>query len=493
MHSPPRLKLSHKLAGLVFVPLLFEIVFVLILTLLLRQTEHEAIKESHAKIVITKCNQIHDRIFDAGTALVGYNITRNEELGRKYFDLVADVLNELRTIEILVHDNKSQEKAFVNLQVSCGVGIELLESFRKSITQPRQTITAVTDIKGATQATLDKILGSIQELVEEERRISDIAPMTQSALREQILCALAGGIVFNIVLAIVLTVILYKGLVSRIGVMVKNTKRFVTRDKLLPRVTGSDEISQLDAVFHDMADEIERIARHKQELISMVNHDLRSPLMSVQSSLELIDSGALGEPPARMNKEVGVASRNVKRLIELINDLLDIEKMEAGRLEMHITRQSLLAIIDSAVDAVDRAADRRGIFIQRPFFELEIDCDHQRIVQVLVNLLSNAIKFSPDDSEINIEVDERATEVMLKVRDSGPGIDKELREKIFEPFHRGDAPPDQQHTNVAIKGTGLGLAICRAIIAGHEGRIGVDSVVGKGSTFWFSVPKRKAT
>lgn len=481
------------LAGLVIVPLLFALAFVSVLATLLRQAEREAIKETHARIVITKCNQMHDSIFDAGTALIEYKLTRNDALGRKYFDLVANVLDDLRTIEILVHDNTTQEKLFSDLQRSCGAGLEVLESFRKTINQPEQTITPVTDIKDARQATLDKILGSIQQLVEEERRIRDIAPMKRSALRGQILYALAAGIVFNIALAFVLIILVYKGLVTRIGIMVKNANRIGTRVKLLPRMTGSDEIGHLDAVFHDMADEIERIERHKRELLSIVGHDMHSPLMSVQKSLDLIDSGVLGESPAGMTKEVGVACLNVKRLIALTNDFLDIEKIEAGGLEMQISGQSLLAIIDSAIDAVDRAADRRGIFIQRPFSEVEIDCDHQRLVQVLVNLLSNAINCSPDDSEIHLEVDDRAIEVIVRVRDSGPGLEQVVLENIFEPFRYGKILPNVQESEFSVKGTGLGLAISKAIIAGHGGGIGVDSVVGQGSTFWFSVPKRAPT
>ncbi|MBX9667974.1 MAG: HAMP domain-containing histidine kinase [Candidatus Obscuribacterales bacterium] len=493
MHSPPRLKLSHMLAGLVIVPLLFELAFVLVLATLLRQAEHEAIKETHAKIVITKCNKMHDSIFDAGNALIEYKLTRDDALGRKYFDLVANVLDDLRTIEILVHDNASQEKALSDLQRSCGAGLELLESFRKTINQPEQTITPVTDIKGARQTTQDRILGSIQQLVGEERRIRDVAPMKRSALRGQIFYAFTAGIVFNIALAFVLIILVYKGLVTRIDIMVRNTQSIVARDKLLPRVTGSDEISHLDAVFHDMADEIDRIERHKRELLTIVGHNLRSPLMSVQKSLDLIDSGALGEPPAGMTKEVGVTSLTVKRLIALTNDALDIEKIEAGGLEMHISGQSLLAIIDSAIDAVDRAADRRGIFIQRPFPEVELDCDHQRLVQVLVNLLSNAISVSPDDSEIHLEVDDSATELIVRVRDNGPGLEQKVLENIFEPFHYGISLPNVQESEFSVKGTGLGLAISKAIISGHGGRIEVDSVVGQGSTFWFSVPKRTVT
>jgi signal transduction histidine kinase len=479
--------------GLVIIPLVFEIIFVSVLTTLLHQTEEVAIREKHAKFVIAKCNGIHDLIFDAGTSLAGYSLTRNEELRGKYIDIIKTVMQDLRTIEILVVNDKSHREPFFHVQESCSSGLEMLENYRRSSTQSGKSglSLSVAEMRGSVQMTLDKIFTSIQELSKEERKVSDVAPMIQSSLRSQIFMALTGGIVFNICLAIVLVLALNKQIVSRINVVIANTKRTVSRTELLPRVDGTDEISQLDSRFHDMADQLERVTKHKQELISMVSHDLRSPLMSVQVSLELIQSGALGELSARMDKEATVASRNVKRLIELINDLLDIEKIEAGRLEMHVARQELLPIIESAIDSVGSSAERKGIFIQRPLFDVMIDCDKQRIVQVLVNLLSNAIKFSPQNGEIGIEFEDDANKVKVKVRDDGPGIDEIARAKIFERFQQGENPKDKDETDRAKKGTGLGLAICKAIVAGHDGQIGVDSELGKGSVFWFTLPHRK--
>ena len=478
--------------GLVIVPLVFELIFVAVLIDRLHQTEEVAIREKHAKFVIAKCNGIHDLIFDAGTSLAGFSVTRNDELLLKYIENVKTVMQDLRTIEILMVNDSSHREQFQRVQEACSAGLDMLEKYRLSISQSGQSgfKLSISEMRGSVQLTLDKILTSIQELSKEQRKVSDVAPMMQSSLRSQIFGLLTGGIVFNILIAIVLTLILNKRIVSRINVVIDNTKRTVTRTALLPRVDGTDEISQLDARFHDMADEIERVTKHKQELISMVSHDLRSPLMSVQVSLELIQSGALGELAPRMDKEASVASRNVKRLIELINDLLDIEKIEAGRLEMHVSRTDLLPIIESAIDSVKAAADRRGIAIQRPLFDVQIDCDKQRIVQVLVNLLSNAIKFAQQNGEIGIEFEDRPTEVTIKVRDDGPGIDTATAEKIFERFSQGENPKDKNETDRAKKGTGLGLAICKAIVAGHDGRIGVESELGKGSVFWFTLPRR---
>ena len=492
MVLPIRLKLSHKLLALVIIPLIVSLTCFVKVTELFLMTEKVAIREAHAKNVVVKCNGIHDYFFDAATALAGFTVSRNEDFGNKYFENINNVMHDLRTIEVLISDYPNHHESFHRLQEACAEGIDMLEQYRNATTKSGRVNTSfrVSEMRGSIQLTLDRILGSTEDLMREERAISDIAPMTQSNLHGQILYFLVGGIALTVVFAVSFAIVLLRGIVNRIDVVVRNTKRIVTHEKLLPRVGGTDEISIMDGVFHDMADEIERVAKHKQELVSMVSHDLRSPLMSVQVSLELIASGAIGELQARMSKEVSAASRNVKRLIELINDLLDIEKMEAGRLDMHITRQSLLPLIESAVDSVAGMASKKGIFIQQPMFDIVADCDHQRLVQVLVNLLSNSIKFSPENGEIGIEIEDSEKEVKIKVRDDGPGIEKEAIDKIFDRFSQGENKQDANETNRAKKGTGLGLAICKAIVAGHDGQIGVDSEVGKGSTFWFTLPRR---
>ncbi len=479
--------------GLVLVPLVFQFMFIACLSYLYKQAEEVAIREAHAKNVIIKCNGIHDLFFNAITSLAGFTVSRSEEVGTKYFSIIKKVTQDLRTIEILISDNPQHGESFAQMQEACGEGISLLENYRRGAMQAGRTSTSfrVSDLSsGSAQLTLDRVLTTTRELVSEEQKVSDIAPTMQSNLREMILYFSVGGIIATVVLASSLMILIVRGIVTRVGVVMNNTKRIVSHEPLLPLVGGSDEITLLDKVFHDMADEIERVAKHKQELISMVSHDLRSPLMSVQVSLELIQSGAIGELQARMGKEVNAASRNVKRLIELINDLLDIEKMEAGRLDMHITKQQVLPLIESAIDSVSGTASKKGIFIQSPIFDVTIDCDHQRFVQVLVNLLSNSIKFSPENGEIGIEVEDCEKEVKIKVRDDGPGIEAEAIAKIFDRFQQAENKQDKNETNRAKKGTGLGLAICKAIVAGHDGEIGVDSEVGKGSTFWFTLPRR---
>lgn len=247
-------------------------------------------------------------------------------------------------------------------------------------------------------------------------------------------------------------------------------------------VRWSDAENAFFCVAHDITErkEIERI---KQEFVGIVSHDLRSPLTSVQLSLNLLSAGARGNLPEAAHKDLQSAERNVKRLINMINDLLDVEKMESGKWEMQYQRVSVASILDRAVESVRSLADEKGANLEVSTTDCQLVADEDRLVQVVVNLLSNAIKFSQTGKSVYLVAEEFGRWVDFRIRDEGPGIPAESREKIFDRFQQAAAGASAKKG-----GTGLGLAICSAIVKEHKGAIGVDSEEGKGSTFWFRIP-----
>jgi PAS domain S-box-containing protein len=227
--------------------------------------------------------------------------------------------------------------------------------------------------------------------------------------------------------------------------------------------------------------EIERL---KREFVAMVSHDLRTPLTSVQSTLALVATGTIGALTEKGQALTKKAQAQVLRLINLINDLLMIEKMEAGKFDIHLEEVDLADILLQSVEAVQRDADERKVSIEAPATDVHLSADPARIVQVLVNLLANAVKFSPPQSSVKISVQESPEWVELRVADHGRGIPPEYRELVFERFGQV-LPSDSREKG----GTGLGLPICKLIVEGHRGRIGVEGTNGQGSTFWFRIPK----
>lgn len=237
---------------------------------------------------------------------------------------------------------------------------------------------------------------------------------------------------------------------------------------------------------------IDVTARHeveqmKQEFVNMVSHDLRTPLGSVQTFLALLIEGIYGSLSEDGQRKAGAADRNVSRLIALINDLLDYEKMEAGRLELTLTEITIADVIERSLDSVRAVAEARGITFDVKPTELAVQADENRLVQVLVNILGNAVKFSPDQGQVTISTNQTSDYVIVLVADQGPGVPAGYQKQIFERFSQAPKKDNQR-----ITGTGLGLAISRAIIEQLGGSIGVENRDTGGSIFWFRVPKPKS-
>ncbi len=225
------------------------------------------------------------------------------------------------------------------------------------------------------------------------------------------------------------------------------------------------------------------VDRLKREFVSTVSHELRTPLTSIRGSLGLLSGGVLGELPAEAKEIVSVAERNVIRLVRLINDILDLERLDTGRLEMHFEDVAMADLLGRSLEAVRAFADQGGIAVVIEPTDSRAHADGDRAVQVLVNLLSNAIKFSPRGATVDVSAREAEGWIEVRVTDRGRGIPVAVREMVFERFRQVEASDAREKG-----GSGLGLAICKAIVEQHGGAIGVESEEGKGSTFWFRLP-----
>ncbi|MDH5631525.1 MAG: PAS domain S-box protein [Gammaproteobacteria bacterium] len=228
-----------------------------------------------------------------------------------------------------------------------------------------------------------------------------------------------------------------------------------------------------------------RVEQIKKEFISTASHELRTPLTSIVAALGLISGDYLGDLPPQVREMVAIARKNSQRLSTLINELLDIEKLEAGKMAMNFKVQPLMQIVDQAVHDNQPYAEQYNVrfLADGRVDDINVSVDEQRLLQVLTNLLSNAAKFSPPGGVVRIRTSRSGGNVRIEVIDKGPGISDEFRNRVFEKFAQADA------TNTRNSGgTGLGLAISRELIEQMEGRIGFESAAERGSTFYFELP-----
>jgi PAS domain S-box-containing protein len=220
----------------------------------------------------------------------------------------------------------------------------------------------------------------------------------------------------------------------------------------------------------------------KKEFVSTVSHELRTPLTSIRGSLDLLGGGVFGKLSTGANEVVEIAHRNCTRLIGLINDILDLERLDTGKMEIYPTVVDVATLFTHAADAVRSFAQQEGIRIVSEPGETMVSVDPDRMVQVLVNLLSNAIKFSEPDSDVQMSAERSDSQVLISVQDHGRGIPEDFIGSIFDRFQQVESSDARTKG-----GSGLGLAICRAIVERHGGTIDVASEEGKGSTFMIRI------
>ncbi len=254
--------------------------------------------------------------------------------------------------------------------------------------------------------------------------------------------------------------------------------------------TGEDGEGRAVGVVVAFTDISERNAldRMKDEFISTVSHELRTPLTSIRAALGLVAGGVLNTNPERAQQMMDIAVRNTDRLVALVNDILELERIGSGKADLHFTHCSLDELFERATSLLQASATRANVRFTLAHTGLNVWADPDRILQTLTNLLSNAIKFSPHTSmmpsEIRLSARLRSPgEAVIEVEDQGRGIPEDKLQVIFQRFKQVDASDSR-----AMGGTGLGLAICASIVAQHGGKIWATSTLGEGSTFHFTLP-----
>jgi PAS domain S-box-containing protein len=242
------------------------------------------------------------------------------------------------------------------------------------------------------------------------------------------------------------------------------------------------------SVIRDVT-EWRRVDRMKNEFVSTVSHELRTPLTSIRGALGLLEGGVGGAMAPKAMDLLRMARENSDRLIRLINELLDLDKIEAGKLELKYVTLTPAAVVRATLDGIAGMADEHKIrLVEHVEAHRSFVADRDRIVQVLTNLISNAIKFSPAGSAVDIEATAVSTMVRFAVHNLGPGIAPADRARLFARFQQLDSGDNRRRG-----GTGLGLAISKAIVEQHGGYIGVQSEPDVRTTFWFEIPIKRVT
>lgn len=609
------LTLVQKAVILVTVPLLFEFVVLLMCVNLLHQSEIDVRETDHSKAVIAKTNEVIEELNDVGIWYIIYDADTKPIFGDKYTGSVAKLRAGLEALAGLIKDDGTQLTADDEKQLTVV----------RNVTAESEESLAILDgemtkIKAGGRIDL-AVAEKLQEnLKEVETSLIEGVIDPEKVAQERVQAQRSKGMLRVVLILGAWTPILFFGILvliqrhtsKRLGALIDNGIRLGRGEPLGTVLEAGDEISQIDAVFHEAADKLREAARKeravvdnaadvicsidgngsfiavspaseklwgykpvdlvgkswlefihsedvtraiawsdnlrktasdgvlemrvvrkdgtlidvrwsshwsaaersmfcvvhdiserlelerfKQQFVATISHDLRTPLSAVKSTLELLGAGTWGELSEHGQTKVARAEDNLRHTIDLINNLLDLEKMEAAKIELNKVEVALDKVLKQSGTVVAPLAEAKSVKLEIPEVDVVLNADEQRLSQVIINLLGNAIKFSPHESTVKVDVDvknggrkdsvlnDSPNMVRVSVTDKGTGIPAEMRELIFDRYRQLPATPGGGKPSV---GTGLGLAICKEIVEAHGGRIGVDSEEGAGSTFWFELP-----
>jgi PAS domain S-box-containing protein len=234
--------------------------------------------------------------------------------------------------------------------------------------------------------------------------------------------------------------------------------------------------------FRDASERV-AIEQMKDEFVATVSHELRTPLTAIRGAVGLVGHAIKGSVGEKVHRMIEIATNNCDRMLRMVNELLDSERLVSGRIELRVDRFDVASVMNQAVALMQPIGEKNGVHVLAEPFSHTIEADGDRIIQVITNLIGNAVKFSPREGSVRLTGEVRGAEVRFHVTDEGRGIPKEKLQTVFERFRQVESSDAHDKG-----GSGLGLAICRGIVEAHRGRIWVESELGSGSTFSFSVP-----
>jgi signal transduction histidine kinase len=478
------LSISRKGLLLVSVPLLFEFAFVASLLFMLQESERRIIAQTQSKEMVATTSELNKSLLTAGYLLFLWKATHSANFIQRYQASILDSRKLCARLKQVSVGNASREDHVARLIKLSDKIISLTSNFAHSQDTSVLALMGKDAYHVQLEHCFEEFLDEVQSITQEEERVQAGGSSSEERAKSMVYTLIFGAVVFNILLTIFLAIYFSRSITRRISIVMDNTELLAKRHPLNTLVDGNDEIAKLDRVFHQMADVLRHSEKMKSEFVSMITHDLKAPLTSMQTAVSLLSPSVTQREDEKEQRRFGVLERNVSGMIKLVNDLLDMDKIEGGGLKLEIEKANLNAIVEQACDSMRFLADQYKVDLSvAGANDFAAECDPQRIGQILANLIANSIKFSPPGGKVLISIKQRDTFVEVSVKDEGRGIPREDVDKIFDRFKQVE-----QEDSTLKGGTGLGLAICKALVELHHGTITVTSSLGHGSNFVFRFP-----
>ncbi len=600
--------LKSKILILISVPLILQLALLGIVAHLQNQAEDEAKRAEYSRKVADEVIELTRDIISVRIEFGDEDsLVKNPDLGSEYKKLAANIDRHILNIKEMTRDqpalSSSMDAALYKLRQTETIMTQIRRKYRAAKREDSVDRMALwLKLRSVSQDLTHQMLS----LGDAGKAVADASPEKQRQFRAQVQQVLMIGGVANIFLTLILGFILTRSIVSRLNIMNDNSYRLASNKPLNKLVSGADEITRLDKVFHSMANQLREAVskesailenasdcicsfdsrlkfasanpacedlfaltadeiiytnlfdyinqsskesakayldrvkegatekavtitinsargeqkevlwsaqwarvegregpskdgilicifhdvteqqaaeRLKQEVVAMVTHDLRTPLTTVQNYLGFLSDGSYGDPGEMAKKYLAGALRSSERMMSLIGDLLDIEKVKSGMMEIRKERVSLQKVFESTIEQTASFAHELGVSLRFEATNVLVDADEQMLLRIMANLVSNAIKFSPKGGTVKLSVTIDGKSATVTVEDQGAGVPPDMLERVFDRFQQA---PNQ--TARSRGGSGLGLAICKALVELHGGKIWAQSKINEGTQFRFELP-----
>lgn len=481
------MKLRYQILLLLALPLGCQLVTVGFIVNSFAQIDKEARKEAIAKEIVGLCQECFGLVGQAVSVSSAPRYVLSVENEKNLVLLVADRLaNKVSKLKLLTRDNPSATLVVDRFERD---SIRLFNGLRDlagsySVSHRKQFFSQFwdgVDYVESIKVLFDEIMKELDKLAaiygQAAKEFEPAALKARQDLRNTIIVAIA----LNVLLVLTLAIVINRKTLGRLRTLMENMQHFARGEQKYVALHGADKLAELDHAFSQMASERDRLESIRKSMRAMVSHDLRSPLTSMGIYVEIL----LEETEPSLTNQARYRLRRLhaetQRLQRLANTLLDIEKMEDGKLEVHIESHTCAELFSRAIDVIQSQSDRKKITVVNQHNDSHCMCDKDRTIQVLINLLSNAIKFSPAGKQITVAAVPSTDRAMVRIEvlDEGPGIPESQAGALFNKFTQLEQPAEIQ-----AEGSGLGLYICKMLITAQKGTIGYNKRHGGGSCFW---------
>lgn len=473
---------------LVATPIISSFILLSALLFLVQQSEKEAWREARGKALLAEINTLSGQFVHCSEAMVLYQVLKSRKALKRYEESAAEIPQQMHRIRqlALLMPNESRRKYVREVGRLSEKGLQALDRSRQCFSSEGALLNTAETRRIAEELKefLNEFVEAVEKLNLQEQRAEVEGILLAGQSRKLLQSAIIAGFLITILLAFFQHRFFSKSLLARLQLILENTRLLARHKPMNAPLEGSDEIRELDQSFHEMAQRLEELESLKRQFVATVSHDLRTPIASVRMTHDLLLCGYVGELSPQAEKKLAAATKTLDRLLQMINRLLDLEKMEQTSVDLELSNVPVILMFESIRESAGDLLSSSNLELVFENTDVTVRCDPQLIHQVLMNLVGNAIKFSPAKTHITLAV-ETDDDGMAKisVRDQGPGIPAESLASIFERFKQVDSKQDSKRG-----GLGLGLAICKSIVDAHGTQIGVTSELGRGSEFWFALP-----